>query len=384
VARILETDPDLREGNVVRSTLDRDIQWAALNAFQKRNIDDGAAIVIENATGNVLAYVGNSGTGTRDAYKDLAEEPRRAGLAFKPFLFAKALDERTLTASTVIEEKPDEIRLRNALQNPLKLPAIHALELVGVDSFVQTLYNLGFKHLERPEYYGPSLALGAANVRLLELANAYRTLANRGEWSPVRFSPLAVSDLAARRVFSEGAAFIVSRILEETGSGMPWSAVECDQWCAGFSEKYTVAVLNGGREVWEEILLNLHRNEPSQPPAPPPGLQEHAGEWYLEGTGTEVTVLPKAKAGVGSRITYPIDKSVIEIDPARPKEYARLFFQVVAPGPDQNLYLDGKRLGRAHALQQWKPVTGRHSLELRDSRGQILHKVKFAVRGNAD
>lgn len=380
-ARILISDPDLREGNVVRSTLDRDIQWIALNALQKRGVEDGAVVVIENATGNVLAYVGNSGMSKQDAYIDLANDPRQAGLSLKPFLFAKALDERTLTAATVIDEKPEEIRLRNALHDNLKLPAIRALELVGVDAFVFTLKTLGLSHLEKPEFYGPSLALGSANVRLLELTNAYRALANKGQWSPARFSPISLSDEGSRRIFSEGATYIVSGILQETGSGMPWSAVHCDQWCVGYSEKYTVGVLSGGREVWQEVLLALHRTEPSQAPAPPPGLQERNGEWFLEGTGSEVTVLPKPKAGVGSRITYPLDRSTIEVDPKRPRDYSRLFFQVVAPGPDQNLYLNGKRLGRARALQQWKPSSGDFLLELRDSKGQILHKVKFAVRG---
>ncbi len=381
VAAILNADSDLREGNVVRSTLDRDIQWTALNALQKRGIEDGAVIVVENGTGNVLAYVGNPDLNGKNGYRDLAKDPRQAGLSLKPFLFAKALDERTLTPATVIDEKPEQIRLRNALQSNLKLPAVRTLELVGVDTFVQTLAMLGFSKLKKPDYYGPSLALGAADVRLLDMANAYRSLANQGVWTPLKFSPLAVSEVASRRIFSEGAAYIVTQIMQETGPGLPWSAVYCDQWCAGYSEKYTVAVLNGGREVWQEILLSLHRTEPSQPPAPPPGIQENNGEWFLEGTMNEVSVLPKPKAGIGSHITYPINNSVLEVDPDRPRDFARLFFQVAAPGPDQNLYLNGKRLGRARALQQWKTVAGDHSLELRNSRGQTLDKIKFTVRG---
>ncbi len=380
VARILNSDPDLREGNVVRSTLDRDIQWTALNALQKHRVADGAVVVIENATGNVLAYVGNPGIENRDANRDLADDARQAGLSLKPFLFAKALDERTLTAATVIEEKPEEIRLRKAMQNPLKLPAIRALELVGTETFALTLSRLGITRLEKPGYYGPSLALGFANVRLLELTNAFRTLANKGQWSPARFSPLSVSDEATRRIFSDGAAYIITGLMQESGASMPWSAVHCDQWCIGFSEKYTIGVLNGGREVWQEVLLTLHRTEPSVAPVPPAGLQEQGGEWFLEGTGSEVTVLPKQKPGAASRITYPVDGAVIEIDPERPQDFARLYLQVLAPGPDQNLYLNGQRLGRARALQQWRPVTGAHQLELRDSKGQRLHQVTFAVR----
>jgi penicillin-binding protein 1C len=383
VARLLNSDPDLREGNVVRSTLDRDLQWRALNALQKHRVGDGAVVVIENASGHVLAYVGNSGLENHDANRDLADDARHAGFSIKPFLFAKALDERTLTAATVIEDRPEEIRLRKALQSPLRLPAIRTLELVGTETFALTLSRLGFTRLGKPEYYGPSLALGFANVKLLELTNAFRTLANKGIWSPVRFSPISVSDEATRRVFSEGAAFIVAGILQEEGAGLPWSVVHCDQWCVGFSEKYTVGVLNGGREVWQDVLLTLHRTEPSVAPAPPAGLQQEGGEWFLEGTGHEVTVLPKLKAGVGSRITYPVDRAVIEIDPDRPRDFSRLYLQVLAPGPDQNLYLNGKRLGRARALQQWKPIVGAHQLELRNSKGQRLHQVKFAVRNTS-
>jgi len=367
VAQLLGSLPDLRDGNVARSTLDRDLQWTALHALQKRAVN-GAVVVIENRTGNVLAYVGNSGAG----YEDLARDPRPAGTSLKPFLFTKALDERTITSTTPLEEKPEVVTMSEALRGNYKLAAIRALELVGMDVYVKALSSLGFSRLERAEFYGPSLALGSADVPLLELTNAYRALANKGVWSPVRFSPDSISEEAARRIFSEAAAFIVSDTLKEENTPW-WAAVLCDQWCIGFSEKYTVGVLEGGRDVWQELMVLLHKNEPSQAPRVPRGVERLDGEWFLEGT--------EASAGdLRSRIAYPLDRSFIELNPEKPRENSRVFLQVVAPRHDQNLYLNGRRLGRAQSLLPWKPESGRHILELRDSTGQLLHKVRFQVK----
>lgn len=379
-AAMLADIPDLRDGNEVRSTLDRDWQWEALNALKVRDETEGAVVVLENSTGNVLVYVGNAGIDIQNSQQDFASQPREVGGSLKPFLYAKALDERTLTAASAFDEKLPNIQLRQALNDNLKLPAVRALDLLGVDVFVQTLRALGITGLANPEQYGPSLALGSAQVKLIELTNAYRALANRGVWSPLRFSPSGSSDTASRRVFSEAATFIVTDMIKLT-EGSHWAAVYCDQWCVGFSEKYTLGVRGGGKELWLQLFQTLHKSEASQPPPVPNGLTEQGGELFLEGTINEKNILPRAKPGFESRITYPIDGSVIDLESSRQNETARFYILVAAPNNDQNLYLNGRRLGRAHALQAWKPLGGDHVLELRDSKGHTLHRVKFTVKG---
>src|SRR5207244_25672 len=82
------------------------------------------------------------------------------------------------------------VTVRTALAASLNVPAVRTLILVGAETFIQQLHKLGFGGLtESGEYYGPSLALGSADVSLWELVNAYRTLANGGVWSPLRMTP---------------------------------------------------------------------------------------------------------------------------------------------------------------------------------------------------
>lgn len=450
VAKRLAAEKSLA-GGLVRSTLDRQIQWVALHALQKQitamqsqNMNDGAVIVIENSTGNVLAYVGNIGASSKAPYVDAVSAQRQAGSTLKPLIFAKAIDERILTAASVLEDSPlaisvttgvyrpanfdkafrDLVTVRTALASSLNIPAVRALELLGVENFVQTMNELGFTGLERADFYGPSLALGSADVKLLELANAYRTLANNGMWSPLRFAPELTSEQASKRVFSPEAAFIIKDILsdrqaraatfglENTLSTRFWTAVKTgtskdmrDNWTVGFSQKYTVGVwagnfsgaamwnvsgVQGAAPVWQEVMNYLHRAEPSEGEVPPPGLvrskvtfahnNEQREEWFLTGTEPAVARI-ESSADVRSRIGYPLDQSVIALDPDIPKRNSRVFIQVVAPRSDQNLYLNGQRIGRAQAYLAWEPEAGRFTLELRDSKGLVVDKVAFEVKG---
>ncbi len=452
VARRLAIEKGLGSG-LVRSTLDRQIQWVALHALQKQitamqsqNMNDGAVVVIENATGNVLAYVGNIGSASQAPYVDAAMAMRQAGSTLKPLIFAKAIDEKILTAATVLEDSPlaisvstglyrpanfdkafrDLVTVRTALASSLNIPAVRALELLGVENFVHTMSELGFTGLERTDFYGPSLALGSADVRLLELANSYRTLANKGLWSPVRFSPDIASDQAAKKVFSPEAAYIITDVLadrqarastfglENTLSTRFWTAVKTgtskdmrDNWTVGYSQKYTVAVwagnfsgaamwnvsgVQGAAPVWQEVMNYLHRHEPSEPEPPPPGLirakvifahnNENRDEWFLAGTEPAVARI-ESSSDIRSRISYPLDQSTIALDPDIPKRNHKMFIQVVAPKSDQNLYLNGQRIGRAQAYLPWTPVAGRWVLELRDSKGILLDKVAFEVKGRS-
>jgi penicillin-binding protein 1C len=267
-----------------------------------------------------------------------------------------------------------------------------------VDFFVQTMSELGFTGLERADFYGPSLALGSANVRLLELTNAYRSLARGGVWSPLRFSPDKLSDQAPRRVLSPGSAFIAGDILAQNkiDPSPGWTALETagDGWCVGYSEKYTVGVWTEERTqaapVWQEIINGLHHSEKSHAPENPEELVQRPValqgparlEWFLPGTEP---VLPGKRGAkeIASRITYPVDQSAIELDADILKFGRRMFIQIVSPRIDQNLYLNGRRLGRAKPFLPWEPHAGKYMLELRDSRGQVVDKVRFEVRGRS-
>jgi penicillin-binding protein 1C len=163
-------------------------------------------------------------------------------------------------------------------------------------------------------------------------------------------------------------------------------------WTGNFSGEpmYNLTGRQGAAPVWQEIMNGLHAQESSSPPLPPEGLVQaqvsvYSGgtarkEWFVAGTEPLVST-PNTKAAVRTRITYPIDQSVIAVDPDIPRNNPRMFIQIAAPRSDQNVYLNGRRIGRAQALLPWEPTSGQFLLEIRDSKGQVLDKVHFEVRG---
>ncbi|WP_043302362.1 penicillin-binding transpeptidase domain-containing protein, partial [Burkholderia humptydooensis] len=182
-----------------RDTLTRAL--AELNApTHRRNVQDGAVVVIDNATGEIRAWVGSSGALSAARDVDAVLAPRQAGSTLKPFLYAQAIDERRLTAASLLDDAPIDlaaggglyipqnydkhfkgwVSVRTALGGSLNVPAVRTLVLVTPHRFARTLTALGLPLAEEGDYYGFSLALGSADVTLLSLANAYRALANGG------------------------------------------------------------------------------------------------------------------------------------------------------------------------------------------------------------
>ena len=236
-ARLLKT-PGVR----VATTLDADLQRYAVDVLRDhlaeladRAVGDGAVIVLDNATGDVLAWVGSSGQLSSAAQVDGVIAPRQAGSTLKPFLYAQALDARLLTAASLVDDSPvaiatergayipqnydrsfrGTVSVRTALASSLNVPAVRTVELVGIDRFYDTLRQLGLDSLSEPaDFYGASLALGGADVTLITLANAYRTLANGGHWSATRVVAQA-TDSPQRRVFGRDSAFIIGDILSD-------------------------------------------------------------------------------------------------------------------------------------------------------------------------
>src|SRR5207249_3081655 len=163
-----------------------------------QNVRDGAVLVVENATGEALAYVGSSGDLSSARFVDGVRARRQAGSTLKPFLYGLAFEKRILTPASLLADSPLEISVSNGVYRPknyddrfrgtvtartalaasLNVPAVQTGLLVGLDDLVDRLRQLGIVHLEESgELYGPSLALGSADVSLWELVNAYRTIA---------------------------------------------------------------------------------------------------------------------------------------------------------------------------------------------------------------
>ncbi len=438
-----------RRGEVV-TTLDADLQRYALESLRhqilavaSQNVRDGALLAVENQTGDVLAYVGNPGEVSSARFVDGVRALRQAGSTLKPFLYGAAFDRRILTPASLIDDSAldipvpggvyrprnydDEfhglVTVRTALASSLNVPAVKALNLVGVENLVDTLGRLGFGELRPPDFYGPSLALGSADIALWDLVNAYRTLANGGSWGSLRVV-FEEEPAQRRRALSPGAAFLLSDILSDRESRSRtfslesplstrfWTAVKTgtskdmrDNWCVGYSDRYTVGVwvgnfsgepmwnvsgVTGAAPVWLEVMNWLHRGSLSVPPAPPEGVVSRTveladfgrvrKEWFLR--GTESARVAAASVHARFRISYPAAGTVIALDPDIPAASQRVFFEAEPGGSDLRWLLDGDPVGSADSLVLWSPLKGKHHLALIDPAEQILDSVEFEVRGN--
>ncbi|HEU4587258.1 MAG TPA: transglycosylase domain-containing protein, partial [Gemmatimonadales bacterium] len=167
-----------------------------------------AAVVLDNASGEILAWVGSPDFWADTAGQvDMVNSPRQPGSALKPFLYGLAFD-RGYTPAAVLPDLPQvyqtgtgpysprnydrrfhgPVRAREALASSFNLPAVELANRLSVASLLATLHQAGFASLGRSaEYYGLGLALGNGDVTLLELANGYRAIANGGRWRPYRW-----------------------------------------------------------------------------------------------------------------------------------------------------------------------------------------------------
>ena len=228
-----------------------DRSW--INALRGKDLHNGALVAVDYRTGDVLAYVGSAGY-ARDDIASKAFEPkydaagdgaRQPGSAWKPILYAAAFDAKKLTPGSVLLDVTTEfdrgqdwaprdadqrergpVLVRRALQYSLNIPAIRALERVGSKRVAKTAEAMGIRFAGGSKAFlqaGLAGALGTVEVRPLDLASAYGTIANGG----VRVAPRMVLEVRSadgkvvwkapkpegERAISAQSAFLVSDIL---------------------------------------------------------------------------------------------------------------------------------------------------------------------------
>ena len=349
-------EPSSARTAAIRTTLRAPLQRFAVQTLQThlrelagRHVEDAALLVLDNATGEVLAWVGSSGPLSNAADVDAVTALRQPGSTLKPFLYAEAIAERRITAASLLEDSATQIQTsgglyipqnydrhfkgwvsaRTALGASLNVPAVRTLLMVSPDAFQKQLVRLGLPLKESGDYYGYSLALGSAEVSLLNLTNAYRALGNGGRISAVTVRPepfdklrtgpveglrnAKASTSSARTVvqaLDPRAAFIVSDIMSDplarartfgTDSVLAtrfWTAVKTgtskdmrDNWALGYSQRYTVGVwvgnaggapmwdvsgTTGAAPIWAAVMNYLHAKQPSRAPKPPAGVVQKA------------------------------------------------------------------------------------------------------------
>lgn len=339
VEMVLQQLPETPTGQL-RTTLDfrlnqkvEEIVRDRLAQLREQNVHNAAAVVIDNATGDVIALVGSEdyfapGAGQVNG----AWAQRSAGSALKPFTYLLAL-ERGATPATMVSDvrtsfpaaggfyRPENynrrcygpVRYRTALASSLNIPAVKVLLAAGGPSALhERLRECGLTTLNRaPEIYGLGLTLGNCEARLLEMTNAYASLARLGVYQPWRVLPTnpsfahrysrpelvwqiadMLSDNSARTL-----AFGMNSALRfdypvacKTGTSTDFR----DNWTVGFTPEFSVGVwagnfngapmrevsgVTGAGPILHAIFDYLHAN--------------HGTSWYpTPGTIVERTIHP--------------------------------------------------------------------------------------------
>ncbi|MEH2428995.1 MAG: penicillin-binding protein 1C [Nostoc sp.] len=324
------------QNSPIRTTVNRPLQQfveaqvqQVISSLAANNVHDAAALVIDNQTGEVLAYVGSpdyfneAKLGRNDGVQAL----RQPGSTLKPFVYELALEKGLIRPNTILADVPARyaipgaklysptdyterflgpVRVRIALANSLNVPAIKVLEKVGVETFLKRLHQLGFEHLNQtPEHYGLGLTLGSGEVSLWELARAYLTIARQGDATPIistfSNSPIQNPKYTIQNSttiwqlitnilsdsYARATAFGVDSVLNlpfpvavKTGTSSNFR----DTWTVGFTTDYTVATwvgnfngepmrqvsgVTGAAPLWNRIMLHLHEHqEPAGFPSP--------------------------------------------------------------------------------------------------------------------
>ncbi len=346
VDHLLAREGPLPASGWVQTTLDlalqRDLELLVLRHLQRlagRGVGQAAVVVLEVTTGEVLAMVGSA------AYDDPEEGQvngatslRQPGSALKPFIYALALEGK-VTPATLLPDLPvhfatfkgdyvpenysrdfrGPVRLREALASSLNVPAVRLMETVGVERALRRLQDMGLSSLHRsPEHYGLALTLGDGEVRLVDLANAYRALALGGMWNPVKRvrslkdregrSLALPPSQSSRRVLAPKAAYWVTDILADPAARVPafgrhsvldlpfpcavktgTSRSYRDNWAVGFTSEVVVGVwagnfdgspmgevtgVTGAGPLFREAMLRAMQGREARPFPRPQGLQK--------------------------------------------------------------------------------------------------------------
>lgn len=210
-----------------------------LKSLKKKNVQNAAVLVLDHHTNEVVAWVvAFAGEDRAFTSYDPIIIPRQPGSALKPFVYAAAI-EKGWQATTLIEDAPlyegvgtgmhgyknysnihyGWVSLREALGNSLNIPAVKAVGFVGIEPFMSFLNRFGVESLNRhPDYYGEGIALGNAEISLLELTRAYATLARMGSYKDISVFANKSQSKEKKRVLQEDIASLIGNILSDSSS----------------------------------------------------------------------------------------------------------------------------------------------------------------------
>ncbi|MFN0276937.1 MAG: penicillin-binding protein 1C [Chitinophagales bacterium] len=295
----------------IRTTLDIEKQKTAeqlvsehVKSLWNLDIHNGAALIVDNKTHTVLAYVGSADFyNTSDGGQvDGVRAIRSPGSTLKPLLYALAFDKGLATTQTIMSDVPvnfegytpdnyDEmfhgnVSVEYALSNSLNIPAVKMLHELGTKNFNETLTSIGFQTIgKQKNKLGLSTILGGCGVTLEELTMLYCSFANEGYYNKLYWLENS-ADTSSIQIISDVSAFMLGEILQKLerpdypaaylyakdAPVIAWktgtSYGRKDAWSIGYNDRYTIGVWLGnfsgrgvpelsGANVATPLLFNL-------------------------------------------------------------------------------------------------------------------------------
>ncbi|MDX2484308.1 MAG: PBP1A family penicillin-binding protein [Pseudodonghicola sp.] len=328
------------EDVIIKTTLDQDIQAAAEEAMKfvfQEKVSEGskaqAAIVIMSADGAVRGMVGGRKTRVSGVFNRATQAKRQTGSAFKPFVYATALDLGASPLDTVVDEPfcmnipgsgrwcPEnythkhygEVTLTEALKKSLNIPAVKTSEKYGRDKVRIVASEFG---IDSDLAAGPALALGASESTLIEMTGAYAGILNggssvtpfgltelrlMGDDAPLFGATGGIGERVIRTEAAEQLIWMLEKVVSE-GTGQraqmkDWQVAgktgttqqARDAWFIGFTAEYVTGVWMGyddntplkgvtgsglPAEIWHETMVRVHEGRTPKPlpmrgPIPP-------------------------------------------------------------------------------------------------------------------
>ena len=351
-----------RRGLKVKTSLDINIQKEAekivkeeITKASRLKISNGASLILDVKNGDILAMVGSKDYFAKDIngkFDVVTQGLRQPGSSIKPINYLLAL-QRGKNLWDTIEDSPitykipgqkdyspqnytgkylGTVTLKTALASSLNIPSVKLLNENGVENMIDLAEKMGISTWTDRSRFGLSLALGAGEVKMLELASAYSIFANLGE--KIKVNPILeidnylgekiyVKNVEREIVMGNKEAFIINEALSDDLARSPIFGLNSmlhisgktvavktgttnslkDNWCIGWTPTYLVATwvgnndstpmswvasgISGATPIWNRTIKSLIADKKNESWSVPEGLYQSEAcgkrEWFSEG-----------------------------------------------------------------------------------------------------
>lgn len=285
----------LTQGLEIRTTVDLELQNKVqkivsdeIASLQHFHITNGAALVTNPHTGEVLAMVGSKNyfDFKNDGQVNVTIQERQPGSSIKPITYAMAL-ERGNTVTSLIKDEPvsyniagsppyapqnydgkfhGNVTLKEALASSYNIPAVKLLESVGISAMINKAEAMGITTWQDRKRYGLSLTLGGGEIRMVDMTSVYGAFANKGVSMPANpilevknykgdilyenTCALRNNDCSGKKVLDPKIAFLISNILSDNKARIPAFGALSELFIPGQEVAVKTGTTNRRRDNW--------------------------------------------------------------------------------------------------------------------------------------